>query len=197
MWRAEAGRIIARNCCLTSSAVAPGSRSRAASATVAVSSWRFDAGWRFRIAHGGPQRNDFVLQHGDEPGDGGVQTAPPADGARMAIAVAADECDEIDVAERGRADEKRRRDVDALVAKPPDESGGRVSALGESGGDVALRFDGHELEERKGEIFELGDLAPGRARQRAERRDRRAKQPFGLLRLALDRDLTEVLGRHF
>ena len=108
------------------------------------------------------------------------------------IAVAADEGDEIDVAERGRADEERRGDVDALVAKAPDERGGRVGAFGESGGDVALRFDGDEVEQRKGEVLELGDLAPRRAGQRAERRDRRAKQPFGLLRLALDRDLTEV-----
>jgi hypothetical protein len=67
---------------------------------------------------------------------------------------------------------------------------------GERGRDVALRFDRDEFEERQSEVFELGDLAPGRARQRAERRNRGAKQPFGLLRLALDRDLTEVGGRH-
>ncbi len=126
----------------------------------------------------------------------GFELLPPADGAGVGVAVASDEGDEVDVAERGRADERGAAMSTLSSHRRLDECRRRVEAFGESGRDVALRFHRDEVEERQREILELGDLAPGWTRQRAERRDRGAEKPLGLLRIASDGDLTEVGGRH-
>jgi hypothetical protein len=58
---------------------------------------RLQARRRFRVAR--PKRHDLSLERGDQPCDGGVEPAPPANGAGMAVAVAADERDQVDVGE--------------------------------------------------------------------------------------------------
>ena len=128
--------------------------------------------------------------------DGRVEVRPARDGARVAVPVAADQRDQVDVAERARADEERRGDVDRLVAEALDQRGGRIGAFRQRGGDIAPRLDRDAVEERERQIFELGDLAARRPGERAECRDRGAKQAFGLRRVALDGDLPEIGNGH-
>ena len=69
---------------------------------------------------------------------------------------------------------------------------GGILAFAQRGSHVAARFDRDEIEERQGEVFDLRDIAPRRARQRAEGRYGRTEQAVGLAGLALDRDLPEI-----
>ncbi|WP_050594611.1 hypothetical protein [Mesorhizobium sp. LSJC255A00] len=110
----------------------------------------------------------------------------------MRQAVAADQRDQVDIAQRPRTDQQGRADIDRLLAKPPHQGGRRIFAFGQGGGDIAARFDRHAVEQRQRQILELGDLAARRAGQRAERRHGGAKQPFGFSRFRPYGDLPEI-----
>jgi hypothetical protein len=143
-----------------------------------------------------PHSNDLPVQSRHKVCNGWVQSRAAANGAGMGQSVAADQGDQVDVAERIRPDEQRGRYVHRLVGETPDQRRRRELTFGQSSCDVPARSDRNQIEEREREVLELSDFTTRRPRQRTEGRNRGAEQALGLESLALDRDLPEIGRGH-